>query len=128
MSKVTIQKVDNGYIIEHDTGFEDDKVQRLVCEEREGDFMSEDSGEVDAFASLLWTLNEMIGPSTSRYAKKRIYIEVKPGDKYEDTMLAPCKEDEESEDNYLDEELDMDDDNECCGSCLVDEEEDNDDQ
>jgi hypothetical protein len=91
MSKVTIEKVDNGYIVEHDTGFEEDSVTKIVCQEKEEDFNSEESGEVDAFADLLWTLNEMIGPSTSRYAKKRIYIEIKPGDKYEDTILAPCQ-------------------------------------
>jgi len=39
--------------------------------------------EIEAFAELLWAILDNYGPSTSRYSPKRIYIEVRPGDKYE---------------------------------------------
>jgi len=38
---------------------------------------------VECFADFLRTLNEELGPSTSRYSPKRIFIRVEPGDKYE---------------------------------------------
>lgn len=45
-----------------------------------------DSGksEVQSFAELLRYISDIIGPSTSRYDKERVYIEIKPGDKYTD--------------------------------------------
>lgn len=43
-----------------------------------------DVDEVKAFAQVLWRLNDLIGPTTSRYSPARIYVEVKPGDKHED--------------------------------------------
>lgn len=42
--------------------------------------------EVKAFSALLSTLNNLIGPSTSRYSKYRVYVEVRPGDKYSDSL------------------------------------------
>jgi hypothetical protein len=40
--------------------------------------------EVKAFAGVLWCVNSLIGPTTGRNSKARVYIEVKPGDKHED--------------------------------------------
>lgn len=39
--------------------------------------------EIEAFADLLWFLNDEYGPSTSRYSPKRIVIRIEPGDKCE---------------------------------------------
>ncbi len=42
--------------------------------------------EIECFADFLRTLDEELGPSTSRYSPQRIYIQVRPGDKHEDTI------------------------------------------
>lgn len=71
---ITIKSVSNGFVLEYFDG--EDNITEVVESSNE----SEDS-EVDAFAGLLWKINSLIGPSTSRYSNKRIYVEVKPGDK-----------------------------------------------
>lgn len=42
----------------------------------------EEAAEREAFARLLRQLAESVGPSTSRYSAERIYVEVRPGDKF----------------------------------------------
>lgn len=64
----------NGYIVESR-----DASMLAVFEAGEYD----ENGEVDCFVNLLRFILEQHGPSTSRYSAKRIYIEVRPGDKYE---------------------------------------------
>lgn len=70
----------NGWIIEYQED-ESEPVKRQVFSYADS---FDDEEEVKAFAQLLWSLNDLIGPSTSRYSKARVYIEVKPGDKHED--------------------------------------------
>jgi len=52
-------------------------------------FAHEDTekSEAEAFRDLLYTLIDLCGPhaNNSRYAKHRIYIEIRPGDKCEAT-------------------------------------------
>ena len=43
----------------------------------------DDGDDVECFADFLRLVANEYGPSTSRYSAKRIYVEVKPGDKYE---------------------------------------------
>jgi hypothetical protein len=55
-----------------------------VYEERHDD-------EVECFADFLRSLNDELGPSTSRYSSKRVYVKVAPGDKYGDAADAGDK-------------------------------------
>jgi hypothetical protein len=76
-----IRKTENGALLRIE-GLEDDgrvlSTQELSYQEpRDGD------AEVEAFADFLRDLVDHWGPQTSRYSPKRIYIEVRPGDKYE---------------------------------------------
>lgn len=86
--KVKIERVGNGYILEYHE--DDDTVERAVFEFRSPEVYTEDETdiEVETFKDMLWTLNEVLGPSTSRYSKKRISIDVIKGDKCEDGMDA----------------------------------------
>jgi len=45
---------------------------------------SKEDLEIEAFADFLRTINELCGPTTSRYSKKRIHINLIPGDKSEE--------------------------------------------
>jgi len=75
-----IRRARNGWVLRvgHPSA-EDDEPDEIVHEEKYDD-------EIDCFADFLGTLAEELGPSTSRYSPKRIYIQVRPGDKYEDAM------------------------------------------
>jgi hypothetical protein len=42
-----------------------------------------EDGEIDAFVALLREIDARMGPSTSRYSPRRIFIRVEPGDKWE---------------------------------------------
>jgi len=37
---------------------------------------------------LLFTINDLIGPTTSRYSEHRIYVRIEPGDKFEDLQTS----------------------------------------
>ncbi len=77
---ISIKKADNGYIIRH---FDDElgKETNVVIEQRD----NSEEEEIETFRSMLWELNEIMGPSTSRYSAKRISITTIPGDKHPDS-------------------------------------------
>ena len=79
--KVTIEIAANGWLIRTQPDFSQDKTETFVYSHVD-DF--DDTDEVKAFAHVLWRVNDLIGPTTSRHSKARIYVEVKPGDKHED--------------------------------------------
>ena len=79
--KITIEMAANGWLITTDTGFKEDRPDLYVYSRADS---FDDTDEVKAFAQVLWRVNDLIGPSTGRYSKARIYVEVKPGDKHED--------------------------------------------
>ena len=73
---ITITTAHNGWVVKDTDG----DFERVYC-------FSYDSiagGDVEAFSSLLWHLTDTLGMGGSRYDAKRIYIEVKPGDKHKD--------------------------------------------
>lgn len=45
---------------------------------------NDESDEIRRFSDFLYEISANYGPTTSRYSKERIHIEIKPGDKYED--------------------------------------------
>jgi hypothetical protein len=79
--KFEIKRVKNGLRL-----ITEDPDQELVCQD---DY----DNEVECFAAFLRTVCDEYGPMTSRYDAKRIYIEVRPGDKHEDY----CDPEEECE-------------------------------
>ena len=70
--KLEIRQVKNGVV------FSIDGSEEIVYQERDDEDLS-----ADAFAEILRFIIDEYGPSTSRYSAKRIYVEVRPGDKYE---------------------------------------------
>ncbi|NBP28686.1 MAG: hypothetical protein EBV23_03780 [Flavobacteriia bacterium] len=76
-TNVRIRPVLNGWILE--IKVDKDQTDRYVFSH---DDASGEEQEVKAFAGLLRTLNNLVGPSTSRYSEHRIYVDVQPGDKY----------------------------------------------
>lgn len=70
-----IKKAINGYIVSCDSDEEP-----LVFQDIEDELE-----EVEAWACFLRELTDVYGPNIcrSRYSPKRIYVEVRPGDKYE---------------------------------------------
>lgn len=40
--------------------------------------------EVELFVEFLQTINECYGPTTSRYSKQRVHVNIVEGDKYND--------------------------------------------
>jgi hypothetical protein len=69
-----IKRAKNGYTVSCNS-----EEEPLVFQE-----ISDELEEIEAWACFLRELNDMYGPSTSRYSAKRIYIDVRPGDKHED--------------------------------------------
>jgi hypothetical protein len=74
---IKIQYATNGWLL---TQTEEGEPDRLFVFSHTG---SEQS-EVEAFRDLLATVDDIYGPTTSRYSEYRIYIKVQPGDKHED--------------------------------------------
>lgn len=73
-----LRRARNGWIL---------KVERPAFGDGEPDevvYESSHDDEVECFADFLRSLNDELGPSTSRYSPKRVYVQVEPGDKYED--------------------------------------------
>ena len=48
------------------------------------DIDEDELGHVDSLVNALWFIVDRIGPSTSRYSKKRVKISIEPGDKCEE--------------------------------------------
>lgn len=85
---IQIERADNGWVL---TDLSDtENVRKHVFQEAD-DFNHEKS-EAEAFASLLWAVKSIMGPSDSRYSAHRVYITTKPGDKHAD-----YKDDEDDE-------------------------------
>lgn len=72
-----IKMVSNGWILEDHSDPEMVRVEVFEGGEREEE-------EVKAMQRLLWTIDSLVGPTTSRYSEHRIYVRIEPGDKFED--------------------------------------------
>ena len=66
---------ENGCVLEITS---DDKVERILYQDSD-----DESASIHRFRDFLWELTSTYGPTTSRYSKERIHIEVVEGDKYE---------------------------------------------
>lgn len=74
---LVIKMVMNGWILEDHADPELVRIQVFEGGDREED-------DVKAMQQLLYTINDLVGPTTSRYSKHRIYVRIEPGDKFED--------------------------------------------
>jgi hypothetical protein len=72
---IKIQYCENGWILTH---AEEGEPDRLYVFSHTGS----DQSEVEAFRDLLATVDDIYGPTTSRYSEHRIYIRIEPGDKH----------------------------------------------
>ena len=54
--------------------------------------IQDDESDSAAFLRLLHLVNAEMGPSTSRYDKERVYINLEPGDKYADGIKSGLEE------------------------------------
>ncbi len=76
--KIEIETASNGFILRT---IVDGEVDTVDVFQDQGEA---DESAVQTTAELLRYLNDILGPSTSRHAKARVYVEVKPGDKHFD--------------------------------------------
>jgi hypothetical protein len=74
---LVIKMVSNGWILEDHSDPEMVRVQVFEGGDREED-------DVKTMQQLLYTINDLVGPTTSRYSEHRIYVRIEPGDKFED--------------------------------------------
>lgn len=79
--KLTIETAANGWIIRKEPDELDDRSELYVFSYTGS---PHEVDEVNSFSDFLWQLNELIGPTTSRYSPARIHVQVKPGDKHDD--------------------------------------------
>ena len=78
--KITIEMAANGWLIRTQPDHPEDRSETYVYSHADS---FNDTDEVKAFAEVLWRINDLIGPTTSRHSVARIYVEVKPGDNYQ---------------------------------------------
>lgn len=79
--KIKIETARNGWMIRREPDEIDEASEVFVYGYSDD---SDDVDEVKSFANFLWRITELLGPTTSRYSEARIYVEVRPGDKYMD--------------------------------------------
>lgn len=87
--KFELRTATNGAILRIETDDEPPALQEIVYQCPDAD---DEGAEVEAFADFLRQIVECCGPQMSRYSRKRIYIRVEPGDKWEEPV-----EDEETD-------------------------------
>lgn len=76
--KLIIETIANGWLVRTDDGENVSYPMAFAHDEESKE------NEVKVFSDVLYYINEEIGPTTSRYDKARIHVDVQPGDKYED--------------------------------------------
>lgn len=76
--EVKVKAVENGFIVEYPSDVVSNTLTAVV-------FQSEDEDtDKHKFATMLRYLLDHFGLTGSRYDKERIYVELRPGDKYEE--------------------------------------------
>lgn len=78
---IKIEIVENGWLITDETN--PDGPRKLVIECNEVVTINPSQETMEAFCGLLWRVNDLIGPTTSRYSPHRLKISLEPGDKYD---------------------------------------------
>lgn len=76
---IKIECADNGWILTDDTI---NGSKWLVVKRNDDDLINPSQETMESFVELLWRVNELIGPTTSRYSPYRLSIKLEPGDKH----------------------------------------------
>jgi hypothetical protein len=79
-----IRRVKNGCVLVATSSAEETGEKEEIVYQEDYD----DGNDIECFADFLRLIADTYGPSTSRYSPKRIYVDVRSGDKYE-TPAAP---------------------------------------
>jgi hypothetical protein len=77
---IKIETVDNGWLLTDET--DPDGPRRRVVESNDTTSVNPTKETMEAFCRLLWEVNDLIGPTTSRYSPHRVMIKIEKGDKY----------------------------------------------
>jgi len=77
---IKIECVDNGWLLTDET--DPDGPRRRVVETHDTIVVNPTKETMEAFVRLLWEVNDLIGPTTSRYSPHRVTIGLEPGDKH----------------------------------------------
>lgn len=82
---IKIEMTGNGWILEDHSDPElTTEPKKIVFEDTgRGSGINPDKVTMEAFTRLLWAVNDLVGPTTSRYSKHRLHISLRKGDKYE---------------------------------------------
>jgi len=78
---IKIEIVENGWLITDET--DPDGPRKLVFQRDDAVAINPSQETMEAFVELLWRVNDLIGPTTSRYSPHRLKISLEPGDKYD---------------------------------------------
>lgn len=78
---ITIKRAFNGYILESTE--EDPTAPQLPTLYAENIAENNEEAQAEVLVNLLYGVLDELGYTPSRYAKARVYIEIRPGDKYE---------------------------------------------
>jgi hypothetical protein len=78
---IKIETVDNGWIITDET--DPDGPRKFVVECEDLLSINPSLETMESFCSLLRRVNDLIGPTTSRYSPHRLKISLEPGDKHD---------------------------------------------
>lgn len=73
MEGVTIRRTDNGWVVVSE------ETEMVFEDTREG-------GEAGSLASALWELLEIFGANDDGFARRRVFIEIRPGDEVSETL------------------------------------------
>lgn len=89
MTKVTIWKAENGYIIKSPSPCGDGTLIEVSSVSDDGWLEKKEAGEraeAEALADILWKVIAALAPTelNSRYSSARVRVVIEPGDKYED--------------------------------------------
>ena len=77
---IKIEIVSNGWLLTDET--DPDGVKRRVVESNDTMSINPSKETMEAFVRLLWEVNDLIGPTTSRYSPHRVTIGLESGDKH----------------------------------------------
>lgn len=78
---IKIEIVENGWLITDES--DPDGPRKLVVQRDDDVAINPSQQTMEAFVELLWRVNDLIGPTTSRYSPHRLKISLEPGDKYD---------------------------------------------
>jgi len=78
MGEIKVERADNGFVLSY---IDPDYRHTMVFQADAGD----EYGRIESAREMFYELMEMLGLVGTRYDAKRLYIGIKPGDKYEET-------------------------------------------